>query len=88
MGEIVKVTRRTNRYRRTINGAWVGGGTEVETFEIDEDKLDFSFSINDGITVEYADGTTECCYPGQGYFYPLTFYPAQGRLSRKFQGGS
>lgn len=90
---IVTITRTTDRYRRTINGAWVGGGSEQQTFEIDEEKLrpttldtgvKLPFSINSGIVVTWPDGTRESAFPFNGGAfagYPPICYPGNGRLA-------
>lgn len=93
----VTITRRTQRYRRSVNGAWLAGHCEAETLVRDEEILRTRdvqyplgvvrsrFSVGDGIEVEWPDGVKESCYSHgtshSGKPY-LAFIPADGRLSR------
>lgn len=80
----VTVTRTTNQYRRSVNGAWLGAGSEATEIRIDEAKLDKRFSLNNGIRVTWPDGVTESAFPFNGGAcpgYPPICYPADGRLA-------
>lgn len=96
----VTITRRQNRYRRSINGAWVGSHVEVEVLERDEDWLRTKdvqhpngvvrqrVSLGDGMTVVWPDGVTESAYPGNHGVgnYPPACIPHNGRLSKLLAG--
>lgn len=84
---LVIVTRKINRFSRSVNGAWVGAGTDLSTFVVEEAAIDKHFSIGHGIEVEWGDGTKEHAFPFNGGAcpgYPHTFIPANGRLSKLF----
>lgn len=90
----VQVARTQVRFRRSINGAWVGDGREVSAFMIDENSLrpkalgngyHMPFAIGSGISVTWPDGVTESAYPFNGGAfpgYPPICVPRDGRLSR------
>lgn len=85
---IVKIERLTHRYRRSVNGAWLGNGTETDTLERDEEVLrhklgESGFSIGDGIRVTWPDGVAESAFeahPGCTGYPPSTI-PIDGRLA-------
>lgn len=82
----VKVTRTTHQFRRSVNGAWVGNGADAATFETAESNLTRGFSLSDGITVTWPDGTSESAFPfGNNRClvgYPPICIPRDGRLSK------
>lgn len=80
----VAITRRTERFSRTVNGAWSRHTvTETETLEREESWLGPGISLGAGITVKWPDGVTEHAFPGNrgvGH-YPPHCIPADGRLA-------
>jgi len=81
----VQIERTSNRYARSINGAWIGAGSDKKQFEIDEDSLTKRFSLNSGIKVTWPDGVIESAFPFNGGAcpgYPPICIPADGRLAK------
>lgn len=95
----VHLTRTTNRFRRTMNGAWMPGGSDRHTWSVDEEDLKprrtglgglVRFSIGDGLVAEFEDGTTESAYPtvpGSAHEYAPTCFPPNGRLAALLNHG-
>ncbi|HOW46127.1 MAG TPA: hypothetical protein P5305_01565 [Rubrivivax sp.] len=94
---IITIQRRQNIFRRSINGAWINGHTETDTFKIDEQRLrprDLGqgyvghFSLGHGITATWPDGTVEHAYPGNRGVgnYPPECFPPCGRLNALLRG--
>jgi hypothetical protein len=91
----VTVYRRQEKFKRAINGGWLGNGADTEVFDIDEDRLRphdvqyplgvvrQSFSLGSGITVHWPDGVKEMAFPGNGGVgnYPPVCIPTTGRLA-------
>lgn len=81
----VTIERRTERFSRTINGAWSRHTvTEIEKLEREESFLKPGLSLGAGITVTWPDGTKEHAFPGNHGVgnYPPECIPADGRLSK------
>ncbi len=84
---MITIVRTTNRYRRSINGAWCDAGRETEILEREESWLTSRVSIGDGLKVTWPDGTEEFAYPSRaGVGYPPVCIPADGRLAKIFRG--
>lgn len=80
----VTIERRTERFSRTINGAWSRHSvTEKEVLVRDESFLSPGLSLGSGITVTWPDGVKEHAYPGNRGVgcYPPECIPASGRLA-------
>lgn len=54
----VKITRTTNHYRRSINGAWLGNGYTVTEREVPEDQVGLALTGAgyDSVTATWPDG--------------------------------
>lgn len=81
----VTIERTQNRFRRSINGAWIGGGSEVTKFQADDSCLKPGYGVSHGITVTWEDGVSESAFPFNGGAftgYPPTVYPHDGRLAK------
>lgn len=81
----VTITRRTERFTRTENGAWSRHThSEREVMVRDEAFLKPGLSLGHGITVAWPDGVTEYAYPGNRGVgnYPPECIPHDGRLSK------
>jgi hypothetical protein len=84
----VKITRATNRFRRSVNGAWMNNGTDLDHFEMDESQLTPEFGksgVGHGIDVTWPDGVREQAFPfggGACVGYAPTCIPIDGRLSK------
>ena len=93
----VTIVRRQDRFRRSINGAWLSNGTALETLERDEDVLRpkpyqhplygqmyHKFGLASGITVTWPDGVVEHAFPGNRGVgdYPPECIPRDGRLAK------
>lgn len=81
----VTVQRNENRYRRSVNGAWMSAGRDTEKFEIEESKIDSLFSLGSGVTVTWPDGVSESAFPFSGGSmpgYPPDCFPIDGRLAK------
>lgn len=71
----VSVTRASNRYRRTVNGAWVGNGTELTiTPGVPLERLPHWTIGDSNLTVTFPDGTKESVLASRQPFpgYPPT----------------
>ena len=81
---LVTVTRRTNRYRRAVNGLWLAGESETTTIEnVPEEDL-AGFSLDDGLTVAWPDGHKETAFPSRGGQNDPPDVPPGGRLAALF----
>ena len=80
----VNITRRQERFSRTVNGAWSRHTTtEIERMERDESFLTPKLSLGSGITVTWPDGVIEHAFPGNRGVgnYPPVCIPDNGRLA-------
>jgi len=80
----VTIERTSNRYARSINGAWIGAGADKKVFDAEEELLTKRFSLNSGIKVTWPDGITESAFPFNGGAcpgYPPICIPSDGRLA-------